>query len=248
MYLTRITLSPTAYRARNLLANTQTLHAALAASFPVSSERHKDGSPVERILWRLDYRAGMAEPILFVASPNGPDLDEAQERITTGDRIVTKDYQPLLDRLTAGDVYSFRLAANPTRYERRDAKTETPSGHLVTHGRVPLHRHDEQIAWLVGKFATAGAELLPVAGTQRVLDVVVTGEKSDNFTRRGSSSNGTRGSSPGRNGVTIKRVGYTGHLTVTDPAPFRTALVAGIGPAKGYGCGLLTLAPPVQHH
>jgi hypothetical protein len=34
-----------------------------------------------------------------------------------------------------------------------------------------------------------------------------------------------------------------GRLRVTDPDTLRNALPAGIGPAKGYGQGLLTLAP-----
>jgi CRISPR system Cascade subunit CasE len=36
---------------------------------------------------------------------------------------------------------------------------------------------------------------------------------------------------------------FEGRLLITDPDALRAALVTGIGPAKGYGCGLLTLAP-----
>jgi CRISPR system Cascade subunit CasE len=36
---------------------------------------------------------------------------------------------------------------------------------------------------------------------------------------------------------------YDGILTVTDPALLRRALCHGVGRAKAYGCGLLTLAP-----
>lgn len=48
-----------------------------------------------------------------------------------------------------------------------------------------------------------------------------------------------RGGAP----VTLTRVTYNGILQVTDPAALRRALTGGIGPAKAYGCGLLTLAP-----
>jgi CRISPR system Cascade subunit CasE len=34
-----------------------------------------------------------------------------------------------------------------------------------------------------------------------------------------------------------------GRLRVTDPDALRASLLGGIGPAKGYGQGLLTLAP-----
>ncbi|MDT0263790.1 type I-E CRISPR-associated protein Cas6/Cse3/CasE [Jatrophihabitans lederbergiae] len=237
MYLTRITLSPTAFRARSLLSSSQNLHAALAASFPVSGEQNKDGSPVERILWRLDTSRSNPEPNLFVVSPHGPDMDEAAERITIKSRVLTKDYQPVLDRITAGDVYSFRITANPTSYERRQDKIETTSGHLSTHTRKPLHRHDEQVSWLVAKLAQSGAAPVPSSTVPGGIDLVVDGETSDMFTRRAAASKRT-------SGVTIKRVGFKGHLTVTDVAALRSALTLGIGAAKGYGCGLLTLAPP----
>nr|WP_246421854.1 type I-E CRISPR-associated protein Cas6/Cse3/CasE [Nocardiopsis mwathae] len=38
-------------------------------------------------------------------------------------------------------------------------------------------------------------------------------------------------------------VSYDGRLIVTDPAAFTAALKEGIGRAKAYGCGLLSLAP-----
>ncbi len=43
--------------------------------------------------------------------------------------------------------------------------------------------------------------------------------------------------------VTLVTATYDGICEVTDADALRTALVAGIGRAKGYGCGLLTLAP-----
>lgn len=239
MYLTRITLTPTAFRARNLLASTQNMHAALAASFPVSGKTNKDGSPVERVLWRLDAGPALPKPTLYVASPHGPNIDEAAERIATESCILTKDYQPVLDRLAVGDVYSFRIATNPTRYERAEKHVESASGHLKTHRRVPLHHHDDQVAWLATKLAQSGARPVPTTALTGGMDVVVDGETSDMFTRR------TTGAKRGT-GITIKRVAFKGHLTVTDVSALRTALRLGIGPAKGYGCGLLTIAQPAD--
>ncbi|TVT61952.1 type I-E CRISPR-associated protein Cas6/Cse3/CasE, partial [Amycolatopsis rhizosphaerae] len=44
--------------------------------------------------------------------------------------------------------------------------------------------------------------------------------------------------------ITVRAVRYDGHLIITDRDAFTAALQTGIGPAKAYGCGLLTLAPP----
>jgi CRISPR system Cascade subunit CasE len=43
--------------------------------------------------------------------------------------------------------------------------------------------------------------------------------------------------------VTLTTVTYDGVLDITDADAFRQALTQGIGHAKAYGCGLLTLAP-----
>jgi CRISPR system Cascade subunit CasE len=45
-----------------------------------------------------------------------------------------------------------------------------------------------------------------------------------------------------RNIVTIQVTEFEGILTVTDPEKLRSALKTGIGHAKAYGCGLMTLA------
>ncbi|MEV5086000.1 type I-E CRISPR-associated protein Cas6/Cse3/CasE, partial [Streptomyces sp. NPDC056159] len=43
--------------------------------------------------------------------------------------------------------------------------------------------------------------------------------------------------------VSLVTVTFDGRLEVTDPQLLRRALTQGIGKAKAYGCGLLTLAP-----
>lgn len=43
--------------------------------------------------------------------------------------------------------------------------------------------------------------------------------------------------------IQISTIDYTGTLTVTEPEAFLGALQAGIGPAKGFGCGLLLVRP-----
>jgi CRISPR system Cascade subunit CasE len=42
--------------------------------------------------------------------------------------------------------------------------------------------------------------------------------------------------------VTLQTVQYDGVLEVVDAAALRRSLTEGVGGAKGYGCGLLTLA------
>ena len=47
-----------------------------------------------------------------------------------------------------------------------------------------------------------------------------------------------------RSQVTLTRASYEGVLEITDANTLRAALVNGMGHAKAYGCGLMTLARP----
>jgi CRISPR system Cascade subunit CasE len=46
--------------------------------------------------------------------------------------------------------------------------------------------------------------------------------------------------------VTLVTVTFDGRLEITDPEALRRTLTQGIGRARAYGCGLLTLAPIAQ--
>lgn len=212
MFLTRLTLDPTAYRAERLLGDTQQLHAAIAASFP--------GGPGGRVLWRIEPagRPGLIQ--ILIASPHGPNESELWERITTSDRAETRPYGPLLDRLATGDRYRFRATLNPVR---------THNGR-----QTPIFDRQAQTAWLATKLAANGATVAthsPDLDTDEP-DVQIIATANDRFTRAGS---------PGA--VELLKVTFDGSLCVGDPAALRNALCNGVGRAKGYGCGLLTLAP-----
>lgn len=61
--------------------------------------------------------------------------------------------------------------------------------------------------------------------------VQVVGRERLSFDRRGKK-------------VTLVRATYEGMLEVADVEKLKKVLTQGIGKAKGYGCGLLTLANP----
>ena len=66
-------------------------------------------------------------------------------------------------------------------------------------------------------------------------EVVVKDSQTIDFTRQGST-------------VTLTSAVYDGVLVVDDPELLRTALLDGIGRAKGYGFGLLTLVPLADNY
>lgn len=139
------------------------------------------------------------------------------------------EYQPFLDMLDTGQVWRFRVTANPVRVLAR-----TP-GDTRRRGRISPHvTADQQRDWLIKSGPTWGFNV-PSHDS-----FGVQAEVRDRHTVRFG-----RGSAEAsRSTVSLSRASFTGLLTIEDPDALRSALVEGMGRAKAYGCGLMTLAPP----
>ncbi|QOC92366.1 type I-E CRISPR-associated protein Cas6/Cse3/CasE [Micromonospora craniellae] len=220
MYLTRFQINPARRNARKLLSSAHAMHGAVRAAFPVVEDYERAGS---RTLWRLDT-TGTTSVHLYVVSPGRPDLTHLVEQAgwpTIGDAWVTRDYEGLLASLGAGQSWAFRLTANPTHSGRRtaDAKDTQRFGYL---------RESEQVEWLTSRAQRHGFTVATQHDGRANLSL---------HRRQTQSFKRAMGT------VTLTTATYDGVLQVTDTDAFRRTLVRGIGPAKAYGCGLLTLAP-----
>ncbi|MGH3757663.1 type I-E CRISPR-associated protein Cas6/Cse3/CasE [Actinophytocola sp.] len=218
MYLTRFEINTARRGARDLLASPHRLHAAILAAFPAA---HREPSARGRILWRVDQRSH--QTLLYVVSAHQPDLTHLVE--TAGWPAThtwdTCPYNRLLDQLNPGDQWAFRLTANPV-HSRRKTDTATRSqrfGHITV---------AQQTSWLLDRAGRNGFTIPEAHGKEP--DVAIQARRVWKFTRQGRT-------------VTLATAVFEGRLEVTDPTALRHALTHGIGPAKGYGCGLLTLAP-----
>lgn len=121
--------------------------------------------------------------------------------------------------VSAGDVLRFRLRANPTK--RLSAGCP---GKKVDGPRVGLFKEEEQRAWVERKASGAGVELLAV--DVRPLSTIVS--------RKNPAKDRARQSH--------LAVQFDGRLRVTNPHDLDEAIRCGIGSAKAYGFGLLSLA------
>ncbi|MGH3587150.1 MAG: type I-E CRISPR-associated protein Cas6/Cse3/CasE [Pseudonocardia sp.] len=217
MHLTRFEINPQRRAARELLASPQRLHAAVLAAFPSSGPEPEEG----RILWRLDE--GQHDQLLYVVSPLEPDLNHLAESVgrpTYG--WQTKDYVPFLDKLTPGDHWAFRIRANPIR-------NGPPADHESRGKRLPHVTAAQQTEWFLQRAQKCGFSVAD--GTAGAPQLVLRDRRTVRFDRRGRA-------------VTLSTALFEGTLVVDDRTALRAALVGGIGPGKGYGCGLLTLAAP----
>lgn len=164
-----------------------------------------------RKLWRLDYLYG--DPYLLVLSQKKPDFTRLIQQFGyDGDTGDIKDYDGLLTHLANGQCYRFRFCGNPVHAIKE--KGSKSRGKVVPH--VTAAQQEE---WFQRKCESAGFSLETVSLVQRDIR---------KFTRQGKP-------------VTLHTSIFEGTLKITNVELFRQALCMGIGRAKAYGCGLLTL-------
>ncbi|MFC8899488.1 type I-E CRISPR-associated protein Cas6/Cse3/CasE [Streptomyces cinereoruber] len=255
MYLTRFRVNTARTGARRLLSSRQVLHAAVMSSFPTLLPTDRPVPETPRVLWRLDHNAP-GEVLLFLVSPHAPDLTHLVEQagwptaLVDGPGWQTRPYAPFLDRLTKGERWAFRLTANPVHHIRRtDDEPRKRTAHLT-----PYH----QMGWLLDseRQEHGGFRILEKPKQKRLLpggtthqgrehhgdryELTVHDQRSLAFDK--SRATGARRGKP----VTLVTATFDGRLEVADPDLLRRTLTRGLGKAKAYGCGLMTLAPPPQ--
>lgn len=221
--LSRMSLNAATRGGRRLLGDRQAMHAAVMAGFSPEAHDEMQG----RVLWRVDHDGH--RHTLYVTSPAEPDFTHLSEQAGwAGQSWQSADYHPFLGRLTRGQRWAFRLAANPVK-----AKAQ-PDGRRSR--LLPHVTPDQQVGWLTERTPGWGFSI-PLDGDG--------GPPSVNVTRRGDErfGRGRNGAGRTRNQVTLRVVQFDGVLEVEDADGLRQALQDGMGRAKGYGCGLMTLHP-----
>lgn len=226
MYLTRFRVNTQRVTARRLLSSPQMLHAAVLSSFAEPPQQSADGP---RVLWRLD-RNNSTETHLFIVSPDQPDLTHLVEQAgwpATG-RWQAFEYTPFLSQLGKGDQWAFRLTANPVHSVRR------ADGHptKVTAHVTPRH----QMQWLLDRQEKAGFTIVEKPQERRLMEgdvheLIIHNRRQLAFNKKGNA-----------HPVSLATATFDGKLEVTDPDALRRTLTCGLGRAKAYGCGLMTLA------
>ena len=168
-----------------------------------------------RLLFRIEESSSGSQVIVQSCAP--PDWDAAfNDFPVLQSPPEHKRFEPCLEM---GRRYRFRLLANPT-VKRQVAEDGVRKGK-----RQGLLREADQQAWLARKITGCGADLVGCRVASQGL--------------QRSRKNPNKSAGP----QTHLAVLFEGVLEVKDPDAVAAALATGIGPAKGYGFGLLSLAP-----
>lgn len=212
---TRIRINPRHRAARHALASSERIHAIVQRTAGVDP-----AGTGRRTLWRLD--PGRSEHALYLVTDGHVSAAVLQEQLGCDlADIASCSYEPFLGRLATGQQWRFRLKANPT-------KSLGSREHGKRGRRVPITDQSEQIGWLERQASQAGFHI-PINRLE-VPEVIVRDSGPIAFMR-------------GERQVTLQSAIFDGFLAVDDPNRLRAALTGGIGRARGYGFGLLTLVP-----
>ena len=221
MYLSRLLLNTRNRDARRDLASPYDLHRTLARVFPgprADAEGANEGrTPNHGLLFRAepDAPGGPAVLVQSLAEPDWRSLPDGYARQTDG----PKPFEP---RLCEGQRLRFRLVANPTVKKQVEGRKNGARVPLV-HDRAPAGHPEVEagyLDWLERKAEAGGFAVAHVVDAP--------------FQTTGGR---------GKRGLTLFGVRFDGALTVTSPDRLLHAVRSGIGPAKGFGFGLLSLAP-----
>lgn len=226
MRLFRIHLNPRCKEARRDLADPYQMHATLCRAFFPEETRCPPGS----LLWRLEPETDReGRPRVLIQSCEIPDWSRipVPEWLAKDDPGKTPFYfEP--NAIQAGQTFRFRLRANPCR---------------TVHGRRQgLMNRDAQMEWLQRKGDRHGYVLAEPKSAD-YFDFLSQPPGYAYSDCRVTYEQMLRGRQHGGNTIQVFSVLFEGHLSVTDPTGFRSALENGIGHGKVMGLGLLSVAP-----
>lgn len=211
--------------------------AALPAEAPQLWRARGDAYAQHHLVWELfsdgpdrrrDFLYRHEESIVYAVSQRPPRQDWA------GAALAVKPYAP---KLAVRQPLAFSLRVNPIisrkdenrRQQRHDvvmeAKKALERQGLAKEQWPPLSELTRQagLAWLAARAEAHGFSFEPRA-------IMVEGYRQHQFDKRG-----------GRGTVRFSTLDFSGRLQVTDPAHFVETLYHGLGPAKGFGCGLMLI-------
>ena len=230
MYLARGVLNPVSRDVQRDLADPGNLHRTIMKVFP--DHLGVDPRKMLNVLHRVDEDRLRREFVLFVQCAVRPDFSRLPSDYFASptddlDFALAGDFgnprmRPVADEwlaVRAGLRFAFRLRANTTK----KIDTKTGADGVRRHGRrVPVRGDEARMAWLARHAEAAGFAIDD--GNVRITEVAAAGGR-------------------GVKSVTVAGAQFDGILVVRDADLFRAALESGIGPAKAYGFGLLSIAP-----
>ncbi len=228
MFLTRAHLNLRAPRVRWALADVYSMHQAVMHLFPDGlAAADKGGRAQLGVLYRVEVNPRTGAPAILIQSERAPDPTPWQADFLDPQAAEAWSSKALntWSNLEGQQIVAFRLRANPTK----KITPKSPSDAEKARGRrVELRGETALRQWLDRKATQGGFKVVQAE----------LGDPGDVRVIEEDRRSGKRGEQK----MTFASVLFEGRLQITDPEVFRGTLKAGIGSAKSFGFGLLSIA------
>jgi len=242
IYLSRLIINPRNTQVRAELARPYEMHRTLLRAFPEGKfgvSRDKDDAA--GVLFRVDEKPRENLILTLVQSKSTPDwsfLNDQHDRRGQPYLLpasVIGDGKPnpaitkldLSKKLKVGQTLTFRLRANPTKRLGKAAGDDEGK-------RVGIYKEEEQQKWLREKLE--GNEHRQLAGGFRPLRVQISREERIENAKAINRNDQSYD-------LKLFAVQFDGVLQIVDLGKAIQTIEQGIGSAKGFGFGLLSVAP-----
>ena len=237
IFLSCLHLDPLARRVQTELVRPYEMHRTLCHAFP---DLAGDTWTAARVLFRVDDDGGRLQ--LLVQSKREPDWSAFSLHLESARYLLTdpqvKEWQP---QFKDGQTLRFRLRANPTF---RPKKEDGADGE-----RRGLYREHERLDWLARQSARCGFALpLTRMTLKRNSEPIIFRGRPHNElvldlpTCQVIDLNDGRRFQLSDRKISFSAARFDGVLQISDVELFTRALESGIGSAKGFGFGLLSVA------
>lgn len=212
MWLSKLVINTHCPQARNDLGSPYNIHRTIMSAFPTPLPKN------ERVLFRIENVTSDNQPVILVQSFHKPDWVAIQFKFTGyfAQQPVEKKVDSI--KIQNGQIYRFRLRANPSKrvFYQNTNKSQ----------RISLFTENARKEWLMRKAENCGFELLADSIVIRDAPYRMFFIPKEEKTHK----------------AILNIVDYDGLLKIINPILFLDSVWRGIGPAKAWGCGLLSFA------
>lgn len=230
MFLSKLVLNPRDRQTRFDIARPYEMHRTLWRAFP-----GEEAGGAGRVLFRVDTDRLGGSPIVLVQSAAEPNWTA----LPSGYLLRAAESKLFDLHVSSGQKLRFRLRANPTK---RVAAKNQRLGSVMEGKRVGLVTEADQIAWLLRK-AEDGGFRVPGGWVHEKHKLTSESVQLPNFRVDVVPEGRDKNDKTGHRDGAFVAVRFDGVLEVTDPRLFSQTVCAGVGSAKGFGFGLLSVAP-----
>lgn len=212
-------------------SNPYQMHRTLCRAFAVTADKCPEGRFIFRIEQGIDKETNGLVVIVQSKEYKADWQSLADMNNYLMQEPLEKQFEPVF---RTGDTFHFRLHANPTVKKNKGYVVSASSVRTKNKDkyRCALYKQEEQIEWFVRKGEANGFKTLAVSAASQQIGNVYRKNKSetndDTFFYK-------------KENIPHLMVKFNGTLVVTNAEKFTEAFKNGIGTAKAFGMGLLSL-------